>query len=197
VFARDFGRLHKICLLRAAAARLNIEPWGVRLGHFAREVIMFEVPIDKQETKSEYERIGIAVLVLLLIAGAAYYFISKNNGPTTKPRLTQAIVPTGPADPVKDLKIIHASMNKDSMGVTAVWLVTLHNLSNAYTYSEIKYETSYFSADNRQLLVNQGTIKETFSPGDELNSEIRDTQYPDGTAWFKFKILSAKSAVVQ
>lgn len=157
---------------------------------------MFEVPVDTQETKSEHARIGIAILVLLLIAGVSYYFMAKHSS-TAKPTLTPIIHPTGPADPVKDLKIIHASMNKDSMGVTAVWLVTLRNLSNAYTYSEIKYETNYFSADNRQLLVNQGTIKQTFSPGDELNSEIRDAQYPDGTAWFKFKIISAKSAVVQ
>jgi len=157
---------------------------------------MFEVPVDKQETKVEHERIGISILVLLLIAGAAYYFIAKHSG-SAKPTAAHVVVPTSPADPVKDLKIIHASMNKDSMGATAVWLVTLRNQSNAYTYSEIKYETNYFSADNRQLLVNQGTIKQTFSPGDELNSEIRDAQYPDGTAWFKFKIISAKSTVVQ
>jgi hypothetical protein len=159
---------------------------------------MFETPVvDKQESKIEHERIGISILVLLLIAGVSYFFIAKHGGDAAKPRLTPIVTPSGPADPVKDLKIIHASMNKDSMGVTAVWLVTLRNMSNAYTYSEIKYETNYFSADNRQLLVNQGTIKEVFSPGDELNSEIRDAQYPDGTAWFKFKIISAKSTVVQ
>ena len=131
---------------------------------------MFEVPVDTQETKSEHARIGIAILVLLLIAGVSYYFIAK-HGSSAKPTLTPIIHPTGPADPVKDLKIIHASMNKDSMGVTAVWLVTLRNLSNAYTYSEIKYETSYFSADNRQLLVNQGTIKETLALA--MNSTLK------------------------
>jgi hypothetical protein len=41
--------------------------------------LMFEVPVDKQESKLEYERIGISVLVLLLIAGAAFYFLLKQS----------------------------------------------------------------------------------------------------------------------
>src|SRR5437899_3126516 len=40
---------------------------------------MFEVPVDKQEAKSKYERIGISVLVILVIAGAVFYFLPKQN----------------------------------------------------------------------------------------------------------------------
>jgi hypothetical protein len=153
---------------------------------------MFEVPVDKQESKLKYERIGISILVLLVIAGAAFYFMPKQ---TAKQSAPVAAAPTGPADPVHDLKIVRVTMNKDPMGTTAVWLVTLQNKSASYTYSNVKYETSYIGADDKPVLVNHGSITETFGPGDEHNSQIRDTLYPNGTAWYKFKIVDAKSAV--
>ena len=153
---------------------------------------MFEVPVDKQETKIEHERIGISILVLLLIAGIAYYFIAKHS---VRPRVSAPAVATAPAAPVKDLKIVRATMTKDRLGSTAVWLVTLRNQSPTYTYTNIRYETSYIGRDNNQILVNQGTVPATYGPGDELNSEIRDALYPDGTAWYKFKIIDAKASV--
>jgi len=152
---------------------------------------MFEVPVDKQEAKSKYERIGISVLVILVIAGAVFYFLPKQSA---KPSAPVAAVPTSPADPVHDLKILRVTMNKDPLGTTAVWLVTLQNKSTAYTYTNVRYETNYIGADNKSLLVNQGSIPESFSPGEEHNSQIRDTLYPNGTAWYKFKIVDAKAS---
>jgi hypothetical protein len=153
---------------------------------------MFEVPVDEQESKSKYERIGISILVLLVIAGVAFYFIPKQSAKQPAP---VAAVPTAPADPIHDLKIIRVTMNKDPMGATAVWLVTLQNKSSAYTYSNIRYETNYIGPDDKSILVNQGSIPESFSPGDEHNSQIRDTLYPNGTAWYKFKVVDAKASV--
>src|ERR1700751_2851490 len=115
---------------------------------------MFEVPVDKQESKLKYERIGISILVLLVIAGAAFYLIPKQG---EKQPAAAAAVPTGPADPVHDLKIIRVTMNKDPLGTTAVWLVTLQNKSSAYTYSNIHYETSYIGANDKPILVSQGS----------------------------------------
>jgi hypothetical protein len=152
---------------------------------------MFEVPIDKQESKLEYERIGISVLVLLLIAGAAFYFLAKRSA--RQQTAPVAAVPTSPADPIHDLKIVRVTMNKDPMGTTAVWLVTLQNKSTSYTYSNIRYETNYIGANDKPILVNQGSIQDSFTPGDEHNSQIRDTLYPNGTAWYKFKIVDAKA----
>lgn len=153
---------------------------------------MFEVPVDKQEAKLGYERIGISVLVLLLIAGAVFYFMPKQNAKQAAP---VAAAPTAPADPVHDLKIVRVTMNKDPMGTTAVWLVTLQNKSAAYTYSNIKYEASYIGPNDKPIAVNQGSMTDTFGPGDEHNSQVRDILYPNGTAWYKFKIVDAKSAV--
>jgi hypothetical protein len=153
---------------------------------------MFEVPVDKQESKLKYERIGTSILVLLVIAGAAFYFMPKQSAKQSAP---VAAAPTAAADPVHDLKIVRVTMNKDPMGATAVWLVTLQNKSAAYTYSNIKYETSYIGPNDKPILVNQGSLADTFGPGDEHNSQIRDTLYPNGTAWYKFKIVDAKSTV--
>jgi hypothetical protein len=156
---------------------------------------MFEVPIDKQESKLRYEHIGISVLVLLVVAGAAYYFMSKRASQQPAAAAPAVAAPSGPADPIHDLKIVRATMNKDPMGTTAVWLVTIENKSGAYTYSAIRYETSYIGADNKPIVVNQGTVPGTYAPGEQQNSEIRDTLYPNGTSWYRFKILDAKSSV--
>jgi hypothetical protein len=154
---------------------------------------MFEVPVDKQENKLQYERIGISIAVLLVIAGAAYYFMAKR---APQPAASgAAVAPTGPADPVHDLRIVRATMNKDPLGTTAVWLVTIENKSASYTYSGIRYETSYIGADNKPIVVNQGNVPGSYAPGEQQNSEIRDTLYPNGTSWYRFKILEAKSAV--
>ena len=152
---------------------------------------MFEVPVDKQEAKLGYERIGISVLVLLLIAAAVVYFMPKQDAKQSAP---VPAAPASPADPVHDLKIVRVTMNKDPLGTTAVWLVTLQNKSNAYTYTDVRYETHYIGPDNKSILVNQGSIAESFSPGEEHKSQIRDTLYPNGTAWFKFKVVDAKAS---
>src|SRR5258708_24125506 len=128
---------------------------------------------------------------LRVIAGVALYFITKQGA---KQPAAAAAVPTAPADPIHDLKIIRATMNKDPTGTTAVWLVTLQNKSTAYTYSNIRYETNYIGANDKPILVNQGSIADSFTPGDEHNSQIRDTLYPNGTAWYKFKIVDAKAS---
>jgi len=154
---------------------------------------MFEVPVDKQEAKSNYERVGISIVVLLVIAGAAFYFLTKQSAKQQPAPVAAA--PAAPADPVHDLKIVRVTMNKDPMGTTAVWLVTLQNKSAAYTYSNIRYETNYIGQDDKPILVNQGSIPGSFTPGDEHNSQIRDTLYPNGTAWYKFKVVGAKASV--
>jgi myosin-crossreactive antigen len=84
-------------------------------------------------------------------------------------------------------------MNKDPMGTTAVWLVTPQNKSAAYTYSNVQSETSYIGADDKPVLVNHGSITDSFGLGDEHNSQMRDALYPSGTARYKFKIVNAKS----
>ncbi len=82
-------------------------------------------------------------------------------------------------------------MEKDRTGTTAVWLVDIDNKSKAYTYSSIQYETTYVGANNAALVVNKGTIPFKLAPGEERNAEIRDVLYPEGTAWYTFRIIGA------
>jgi hypothetical protein len=94
-----------------------------------------------------------------------------------------------------DLKILRAVMGKDPTGTTAVWSVELENRSNAYTYSNIQYQTTYIGANEVTLLVNQGTIAISIAPGDSKTSQIRDALYPAGTAVYNFRITGAQSTV--
>jgi hypothetical protein len=98
------------------------------------------------------------------------------------------------ADPVHDLKVLRATMDKDPTGTTAVWVVTVENKSTVYNYSAIKYETSYIGADNKAVLTNQGALPAGLASGEQRNFQIRDALYPAGTAWYKFRILEAKAA---
>lgn len=100
----------------------------------------------------------------------------------------------GNADPVHDLKVVRATMDKDRLGTTAIWLVEIQNKSTQFAYSDIKYETTYIGADNQAVLVNQGTISANIGPGDQKKSQITDALYPAGTAWYKFRITGATPA---
>ncbi len=157
---------------------------------------MFEAGQEDTQPKSTKMWIGLFVVVALIAIGALYYFISKgsaNQGPS--PAAQAAAAAAGPADAIHDLKIIRTSMDKDRNGTTAMWSVTIQNRSNAYAYSEIKYQTSYIGADDKPILVNEGTLKDAFSPGEQKSAEFSDALYPAGTARYTFKIKEAKSAV--
>lgn len=138
--------------------------------------------------------IAFAVVVLAIAVGG-YLFISKAKASKPSPVVAAAAPPTGPADPVRDLKVQHATMSKDRTGTTAVWLVSIENRSASYTYSNIQYETTYVGANNDAILINKGTIPVTIEPGGQHNSEVNDALYPAGTAWYKIRIVGAKASV--
>lgn len=137
--------------------------------------------------------VGLAVVAVILITGAYFFFRSKAGlgkpGSAQPSASVQAQVKD--ADPVRDLKVQRATMNKDRTGTTAVWLVDIENKSASYSYSNIQYETTYVGPDNNSILINKGTIAATIPPGERKNSEINDAAYPAGTAWYKIKITGA------
>lgn len=138
---------------------------------------------------------GVGVVALAIGIGG-YMFVSKGKSTKLVPvAATQATQPTGPADPVRDLKVQRATMGKDRTGTTAVWMVNIENRSASYTYSNIEYETTYVGANNTAILINKGTIKASIEPGGQKNSEIDDALYPAGTAWYKIRITGAKASV--
>jgi len=156
---------------------------------------MFEGSHEEKSAATMGMWTGVGVVALAIGIGG-YMFVSKAK--STKPipvAAAQAAQPTGPADPVRDLKVQHATMGKDRTGTTAVWAVNIENKSASYTYSSIEYETTYVGANNTAILINKGTINASIEPGGQKNSEIDDALYPAGTAWYKIRITGAKSSV--
>lgn len=162
---------------------------------------MFEGTQPESQSSSKKPWLIIFIVAALVLGGVLLYVMSKSNARVplsaasnaTNP--TKPAVPAGNADPAHDLEVSGATMDKDRTGTTAVWLVTLENKSTAYTYSDIKYETSYMGADNNPVLVNQGTITVSLAPGEQKKSEFRDALYPAGTAWFKIRVTGATPSV--
>jgi hypothetical protein len=153
---------------------------------------MFETPEEVKQKEPKGFWIGIAVVILVVAGAAVFYTMWRGGG--QKPAAATAARPKVAADPIRDLKVQRATMTKDRTGTTAAWLVTIENHSPDYTYSKIKYETSYVGADDHVILVNQGTIEMTIGPGGESNAQFNDALYPVGTAWYKFKLVGATAS---
>jgi hypothetical protein len=152
---------------------------------------MFEAAQEQKQSSSNRMLMTILVVVAVAAAGVVFYTMSKRGNKPAAVTAAAAPVAAGKADPVHDLKVLSARMEKDRTGTTAVWLVDIDNKSKAYTYSKIEYETTYVGPDNAALLVNKGTIPFNLAPGQEQNAQIRDVLYPAGTAWYKFRITGA------
>jgi hypothetical protein len=155
------------------------------------EDFMFETPKEIKETGSKGIWIGIAVVVCVAAVGAYFFVRSKDNTNKQPSAVSAPAVAKENADPVHDLKIQRAKMDKDRTGTMAVWLVTIENKSQAYSYSKIEYETTYVGADNNAILINKGTIPATIGPREQTNAEIKDALYPAGTSWYKIRITGA------
>jgi len=152
------------------------------------DTTMFESPLKKEQEGSKLGLwIGIGIVVVLAVV-ALFYVTSKRStkGPAPVATLTNV-----KGDPVHDLRVVSAKMDKDFSGTTAMWSVDIKNSSSALTYSNIAYETTYIGAENRVLLVNQGKIPITIGPGDDQSTQFRDTLYPTGTIWFKIRVTDA------
>jgi len=157
---------------------------------------MFETPDTKGESSGMGMWVGILVIVAVIIGGVVFFMGKKSS---TGSEATQSAATAAPAqanaDAVNDLRIVSKKLDKDSMGVTAMWSVELRNMSKVYTYSNIQYETTYIGADGSGLGDNKGTIPSvTLEPGDSQTATFRDTQYPNGTALYNIKILGATAS---
>lgn len=152
---------------------------------------MFETPEEVKPKASMGLWLGIALVAALVAVGGFFYMKSKGGANQQAPAAGAPAVAKGNADPVHDLKIQRATMNKDRSGTMAVWLVTIENKSPSYSYSKIEYETTYVGADNKAILVNKGILPGALAPGEQKNSEINDAFYPAGTSWYKIRITGA------
>ena len=158
---------------------------------------MFEAGQEQKSSSTSHVLMTIFGVIAAAAVAGVLYTSSRSGSKPVPPVTASAAAPAaaGKADAVHDLKILNARMEKDRTGTTAVWLVDIDNKSKTYSYSSIEYETTYVGANNAALLVNKGTIPFNLSPGEERNTQIRDVLYPEGTAWYKFRITGATPAV--
>ncbi len=154
---------------------------------------MFEETQGDKKSGSNRLWIGIFVVAAAVGLGVLLYVMSGGGAKQAAPATAAPAAANASADPVHDLKVLRATMDKDPTGTTAVWVLTIQNKSPVYNYSAIKYETSYIGADNKAVLTNQGTLPAGLAPGEQRNLQIRDALYPAGTAWYKFRIMEAKA----
>jgi hypothetical protein len=153
---------------------------------------MFETSQTAQKSSGAGVWIVLSIVIVLAIVGSLAYMnrdtSAKNGAPAAASPAPSA---QANADAIKDLHVVNAKMDKDFTGTTAVWAVDIKNQSSTYTYSDIAYQTSYFGGDNSVLAQNQGKIPMTLGPGEEETTQIRDTLFPSGTAWYRFKPTGA------
>jgi hypothetical protein len=156
---------------------------------------MFEEPKEIKESSLNGLFIGIVVIVLAAAVGGYFFVQSRSSANKEAAAAAGPGVSLKDADAVRDLKIQRATMNKDRLGAMTVWAVSVANKSNSFSYSKIKYETTYVGADNSVLMVNQGTIADTVGPGEQSTLQANDPLFPAGTATYRFKITGATAAV--
>ncbi len=155
---------------------------------------MFEAP-EKEPLPESKAGLWIGVGVVVAIAIGLYFYFNSQSASSTSPAAANTAAASaaaaGPSDPAKDLRIVSATMDKDYTGTVAQWLVDIRNESQAYSYKDITYETTYSGANNSVLLVNQGKLNLALGPGEEQSTQFRDALYPAGTAVYRIRITGA------
>jgi hypothetical protein len=157
---------------------------------------MFESP--QEQVPDNKVGIWIGVAIVAVIAAGFFIYVSRKPS-TSSPSAAVSTASMGGttapgADPVKDLRVVSVTMDKDPSGTTAQWLVDLKNESPVYTYSNIQYQTTYIGANETVLLVNHGKLNLTLNPGDDQSTQFRDALYPDGTSVYKIIVTGATAS---
>ncbi len=153
---------------------------------------MFEAQ-TKEKSGGSGLLIGICIVVVLAVVGTLAY-LNKGSAKGSEASASASTSTGLKGNPVKDLHIVSATMDKDYTGNLAVWSVDIKNESSVYTYSNIGYQTNYFGSDNGVLVQNKGNISLSLAPGDEQSTQFRDVLYPDNTAWYRFTVVGADAS---
>jgi hypothetical protein len=154
---------------------------------------MFETPDTKGESSGTGMWVGILVVLVVIACGVVFFMTRKDATPGAASTSAAAAAPAeSNADAMKDLRIVSKKLDKDYTGTTAMWSVEVRNMSQVYSYSNIKYETTYLDANGGGLGDNKGLIPSlTLDPGESQSAQFRDTLYPSGTALYNIKIIGA------
>ena len=110
----------------------------------------------EKEERNKLLRMTAYIVGVLAIVGVIVYIGSRGHAKTSRAVQTLSAATQTAPDPVKDLKIINATMRKDPSGIRVMWLVQLRNKSAVYTYSDVQYEASFIGPDGRTIIREPG-----------------------------------------
>jgi hypothetical protein len=149
----------------------------------------------EKEERNKLLRMTAYIVGVLAIVGVIVYIGSRGHAKTSPAVQTPSAATQTAPDPVKDLKIINATMRKDPSGIRVMWLVQLRNKSAVYTYSDVQYEASFIGPDGRTLSANRDTIKTSIAPGEEKKlPPFMDGVYDANASTYQFVLVGATSA---
>lgn len=159
---------------------------------------MFEATQEDAQQRSKAGLLIGALVVIALVGFGVFAYMDSRGGSkaasSTEATSARPAASVAGADPVKDLRVLSATMQKDYTG-TASWSLDIRNESHNFTYSGITYQTSYVGANNNVLGSNKGTIPRlSLGPGEEQSVQFADAQFPDGTSWYKVVITGASAS---
>jgi hypothetical protein len=156
---------------------------------------MFETSQQEQSSGSGKVVAGVVAVVVVLLAAVYFLFLRGQEGTApggAQPAATQGAAATGPADPMKDLKITKSTLHRDQTQTMAMWDIQVENRAKGVGYKDIKYATNYYNAQDSLIYHNEGTLTESVDPADQHTySNINDGLYPVGTVRYTIEIKGA------
>lgn len=156
---------------------------------------MFETSQQEQGSGSGKVVAGVIAVVAVLLVAVYFLFLRGQEGAApggAKPSAAQGATATGPADPMKDLRIVSPTLHRDQTQTMAMWDFKVENRAKGVGYKDIKYATNYYNAQGAVIYHNEGTLSEPVDPNDQHSyTNINDGLYPVGTANYTIEIKGA------
>ena len=156
---------------------------------------MFETSQQEQGSGSG-KTVGVVIAVVVVVLAAVYFlFLRGQEGAApggATPAATQNAAASGPADPMKDLKITQSTLHRDQTQTMAMWDIKVQNRAPGVGYKDIKYATNYYNAQDAVIYHNEGTLSDPVDPNDEHTySNVNDGLYPVGTVRYTIELKGA------
>ena len=99
-------------------------------------------------------------------------------------------------DARKDLVLLQQDWRPTLGGRVSRFVISIHNVSTAAAYLDIRYSAEYFSAAGTPLVTREGAIKEILQPGQTRTwPDLSDGMVPQSAATTRFSIVSAEKCI--
>jgi hypothetical protein len=156
---------------------------------------MFETSQQEQGSGSGKVVAGVIAVVVVLLVAVYFIFLRGQEGTApggANPAAAQSAAAAGPADPMKDLKIVKSTLRRDQTQTMAMWDIQVENRAKGFAYKDLQYATNYYNAQDAVIYHNEGTLADPVDPADQHTySNINDGLYPVGTVRYTMELKGA------